>query len=155
MDIRLGILTEEDLKYFSDNDFKIINKNPSSNLVNLFIIEMITNYLFIRAEFAYSIENINHIEDKKLGNSNPIYIEIVGLINLVLKTKKLSDLYVLYQYINDFIVSYSKEYEAMDYPMPILHNLFYKYDKKTLYNIKLARSLNECFNFILSYYDLS
>lgn len=156
-----GELSEEDIKYYKDKSEELIHKNPSDSLINLFIIEYITNYLFIRAEKDYSIENTNNIpiENKKLNNYNPIYDTIVKLINNVLKSHTIEDLDILYCFINDFITTYKDEYTALHVsglvgsPVggPIITPIIYKYDIK-LIHIKLARNLNECFNYIVSKY---
>ena len=155
MHIVISEYTSEDIEYFLSKEKTIVHKTPSNGLINLFIIEMITNYLFIRAEHDYSIENVNNIplEMKKLNNFNPVYKNIVNLINNTIKHKNIESLELLYIFISEFIKKYKDEYALIHVAVPVIEPVFKKYDLSKIYfHIKLARSLQETLNYLVSKY---
>ena len=143
-------LSNEDKLYFENKKKNLILLNPKKNIIDLYIIKMITQYLQIRAENDYSIENLKKIHEKKLNNYNKTYDIIVSLLITLFKSNKLEDLNNLYIFIYNFIEENKENY---NYEIK-LNNKILKYDKDELYSVLHSRNINECLSYLISYYNI-
>jgi hypothetical protein len=152
MEIQLAVLNKEDEIYFQNEYNKLVLKKPSGFLIDLYYLNMITQLLFIRREYSYSIEN-QGATTKELNNYNPTYEKIILLIKAAIKSKSYEDLNKLFIFVNEFINTNKEYYSKQALNNLRLNNIIYKYDK--VFSIKSIRNINEWFSFFVTYYGIA
>ena len=131
--ITTGIMPEDRIAGYIEKDKTLIIKDPPAHLVELYLMSLIPQFLFIRAEADYSIEN--KVTNKTLGKFNKNYGELITLIK---GAKNIGGFTALITYI-------------LQYTSISLN--FTKWENYC-YSIKHATSLKECLEFMIFKYNI-
>ena len=130
-----NVMPEARIAEYMEKDESLIIKTPPDNLIELYLLSFIPQFLYIRAEHDYSIENID-IMPKTLGKYNKRYGDLIGLIKNAKNTEGFAAL-----------VRFIRTYSSI-LPEPCIFNKWTNY----CYNIKHSVSLVECLEFIIFKY---
>jgi|694.fasta_scaffold148103_4 hypothetical protein len=123
------------IEEYLKKDETLIIKDPPNSLIELYLLSNISQFLGIRAEFDYSIEN--NVSVKTLGKFNKNYGDLITLIK---GAKNVDGFNALITFINNFNGS-------------MKHQKFTKWTNYC-FSIKHATSLDECLEYIIFKYNI-